>query len=329
LKRISDPRRLTEEVETLLLQADMQTFIDLGRNPYLSHVLGSTVLCLYPFLAAFARDSSLYIQKRYPGTDQVLKDYENLIIRARLSIKPLEVDNRISGRLKTLDEVEREIEELIEFNDRKWIGDYPYPLRIVRKLRQPTLGASFIGSELISTTHTALFGLGFNKENLEQLDLDPTDMSEFVFKMGESIGKYMVELAVALGIPLALNAEYDESSPPVIMYTDYFSRKLYPALTETVSSKRTVCVLLMAVLAQVNFVRLLLPHLSTSNKLAIFKMRFLALFEATKTLDKLMQYHSQQPVMTTFSCEQVKGANASKELRMLKKCEALERAHSL
>lgn len=326
LARASDPHKLAEEVETLLLQSDMQFFVDLAHNPHLSRVLGSAVQCLYPFLAAFVRDSSLYVQKRYSRTDQVIEDYRDLIIQARLSIKPLEVDNRISGQLKTLDEVEREIDRLIEFSDSKWIGDYPYLLRVIREMRQPTVGASFIGSELISTTHTALLGLGFNREKLEQLYLDPTDMSEFVFEMGRSIGEFTVELALALRIPLNLEVEYEERDPPSVMYNDYFSRKLYPTLTETVSRRRAVCVLLMAVVAQVNFVRLLLPYLSTSNKLPTFKMRFLALFEATKTLDKLMQNHSQQQVMTAFASEQIRKANASPELRTLKKCEALRNA---
>lgn len=303
--------RLARAVETILLATDMQFFFDLARNPHLEPIKGHAVLSLMPFLSSFAHDSSEYLKNGKMAGTEFLRPHERLLLTSRLRMKPLEVNK------KPFDEVLEDIDYLAEEGERWFVGDYPRPLRAIRKLWQPDVGVQFIGKEIFCTTHVSSLNLGVSKEMLEEHSLGFDDLGKFMFDMAQDIGSYIVSLAEAIDIPLDMEVEYTETVVPRLQYSDYSSGKLYSQFANTVSERPAVCVLLTAVLSQVNFARLLLPYITVGNELAEFKIKFLSLYHAVSTLDKLMQVQSQRGVLKAMAVEQIKKARSSRAVRAI------------
>lgn len=312
--------QLAYEIEVELLTSDVRFFFDLVKNPYLEPIRGHAILSLWPFISSFALDSSEYLKSSKMTGLEFLRPHEKLLLTSRLRMKPLEINK------KSFDEVLNEIDYLIEAGERWFIGDYPRPVRALRKLWQPDVGVQFIGKEAFCSTHVSSLNLGFSKEMLEQHSLDFDDLGKFMFDIATDIGRYTMSLADMIGVPFDVDADYAETDIPHLRYSDYFSRKLYRDFANTVSERPAVCVLLMAVISRVNFARLLLPYLTASNELAAFKIKFLSLYHAISTLDKLMQVQSQRKVLKPAAVEQIKEARSSRTVRTISGYQSLRKA---
>lgn len=317
---MSDCCRLVREVEVNLLAADILFFFDLVKNPYLEPIRGNAVMSLMPFLSSFALDSSEYLKNKGIAGDKFLKPHEKLLLTSRLRLKPLEVRN------KPFNEVLDEIDYLVEIGKYWFIGNCPLPLRMLRKLLQSDVGVQFIGKEVFCTTHVSSLNLGVTQEVIEKRSLDLSNISKFVLDTSTDIGRYTVSLSELIGVPLDMNTEYPQTEVPVLRCNNYFSRKLYPQFSAAVSERHAVCVLLTAVISQVNFARLLLPYVTVDNGLALFKMRFLSLYHAILTLDKLMRAQSQRKVLQATAVQQVKKALSSSAVRSIRKYRLLRNA---
>lgn len=302
--------RLAREVEKDLLAADVQFFFDFAMNPRLAPIKGQAVLSLMPFLSSFALDSFEYLKSRKIVGTEFLKAHEGLLLTSRLRMKPLEVNK------KSFDEVLEEIDYLVGMGEQWFVGEYPWPLRVLRKVRQPDAGLQFIGEEIFCTTHVTTLNLGVNQEMIEEHALDFDDLGEFMSAASTDIGLYMKSLASVLDMPPNTEAWHTETGLPILRYKDYSSPKLYQQLTNTVAERPAVCVLLTAILSQVNFALLLLPYIAVGNEFAAFKIRFLSLYHAASTLDKLMGVQkSQRKVLKDMAEKQIKHGRSSPAVR--------------
>lgn len=317
---MSKREQLAHEIEVELLAADAKFFFALAKNPYYERMQGHAMLSLVPFLSSFALDSSEYLKSRDIAGAEFLEPHERLLLASRLRMKPLEVHK------KSLDEVLSEIDYLIEVGERWFVGNYPRPLKALRKLWQTDVGVQFIRGEVFCTTHVSSLNLGISQEMIDKYFLNFDDLGKFMFDMSTDLGRYTVSLAEALDLSLPEDAEYPVTDSPHLQYSDHFSRKLYQQFADTVSERNAVCVLLTAIISQVNFARIFLPYITVGNELAAFKMRFLSLYHAVSTLDKLMQVQSQRKVLKPAAVEQIKKARSSRTIRTISDYHLLRRA---
>lgn len=312
--------QLAHEIEVELLAADVKFFFDLVKNPHYERVQGHAMLSLMPFLSSFALDSSEYLKSRDIAGAEFLKLHERLLLASRLRMKPLEVHK------KPLDEVLNEIDYLVEAGERWFVGNYPRPLKALRKLWQPDVGVQFIGGEVFCTTHVSSLNLGVSQEMIEGQFPNFDDLGRFMFDVSMDIGRYAASLADVLALPINEDIEYPIINSPNLQYSDHFSSKLYQQLAGTVSERNAMCVLLTTVISQINFARIFLPYITVGNELAAFKIRFLSLYHAVSTLDKLMHVQSQRKVLKPSAVEQIKKARSSRTVRTISDYHLLRKA---
>ncbi len=322
---MSDSRELANEVEVALLAADTRFFFDVVRNPYLLPVQAHAIMSLMPFLSSFVLDSAEYLRRNGMASNELLQPHERLLRTSRLRLKPLEVRN------KPFETVLDEVEEFVEINSRWFKNDYPRVVLFLRRLIQPDtnvpdMGVQFVGSDVFCTAHVSAMNIGLTREAIEELSLDLTNLGKYLRDPSVDIGRYMRTLAEALGVPLEVTDRSSDAPPPTLGYTDYDSRDFYEQLSRFISSNPAVCILVTALISQVNVARLLVPVVAGQNEVASLKLRLLSLYHATVTLGRLLGESRREPLLHRDAQDQIRASLTSPHVQDVRKQRLLRNA---
>jgi hypothetical protein len=276
---------LADQTATLLIAADLWLFRDFILRPDLTPIRGVAELALMPFLSAFVFESAQYLRRMDSDVDSVLRPHRELLRASR-------------QRLKLLDDSKRSFTEILKYSDdlvainASWFSSTHREMLAPLKRRiQPDLGIYFVQDEVVCTTHVAFLNLGLSQETLSAFSLSLETLGTFMNDTAVDLGRYVGQLPSPLEIELPpLDLEFQPALPS-IRFRDVESGPFYESMARNVApGRKSICILLMAVLSQVNTARILVPMISGQNGLATFKIGFLSLFHAASSLQRLLDH---------------------------------------
>jgi hypothetical protein len=294
---------LAERAELSLIAADARFLRDFVFGSRYERIRDVAILALMPFISAFTFESSEYFKRKDPAMVRALEPHGGLLRASRLCLKLLD-DNR-----KSFDEVLDNASELAAISSGWMMEDHRRLLGPLKRLIQPDLGIYFAQDEAFCTTHVAFLNLGLSKEALAASALSFANLGPYLRDTSEDFGRYVALLLRKLG----MSTEASESARGVplssIGFRDLKSKRLYKEMARRAAPNRVpVCLLLTATLSQVNTARLLVPSIAEHNEVAAFKIRFVSLFHAASSLQKLMDQDQDGPLLHPDAARQIDAA---------------------
>lgn len=299
---------LAEQAEKTLMVADSRLLISALSASGTGRLSSAALMAMMPFFSSFLLDSYKYLTLKSPERARAIAPATELLKHSRLRLKPLEV------RDKRFDEILKDTGELARLNSRWFTHSRPAILRFLYKSVQKDLGIFFMDGEVVSTTHLALMNLGVTEELVEERALSLGNLGQFMFEAATDYGSYLSALCVTLLEEVSdsscLQADYrhhllalgpaferleeEQGEYPLAgevaaeTYRDVHADRFYEQLAKARGQEETaVFILFLAALSQVNVARLLVPRVSEGNTLSALKIRFLSLYHAAHTLNKL------------------------------------------
>jgi hypothetical protein len=300
---VSSQANLAERAELSLIAADAMFLRDFVLGPRYERIRDVAILALMPFISAFTFESAEYIKRKDPAMVRALEPHRDLLRASRLRLKLLD-DNR-----KSFDEVLDNASELAAVSSGWMMEDHRGLLGLLKRLIQPDLGIYFAQYEVFCTTHVAFLNLGLCKEALAASSLSLANLGPYLLDTSEDFGRYVALLLRKLG----MSTEASDSARGVplssIGFRDLKSKRLYKEMARRALPDRVpVCLLLTAILSQVNTARLLVPSIAEHNEVAAFKVRFASLFHAASSLQKLLDQDRVGPFLHPDAAGQIDAA---------------------
>lgn len=332
---------LAEQAEKTLIAADMRLYLDVNLNPQFRRIQGVVALALMPFFSAFLLDSFYYLTKKSPKLAKSIEPNREVLIQSRLRLKPLEFQGR------RFEDILEETNQLARINSGWFKDNHPRFLRFIYRLVQKDLGIYFMEGNIIATTHLAFMNLGITEAMIRQRSLSLRNLGSFLSDISESYGRYSSDLYIALANDVStgneLQADYmyqllalsesfnlvldnqhtDESRVDrslSIPYRDVHSEPFYEQIAKARGPEQTAAfVLLLAALSQINIARVLVPKVSEDNSLSALKVRFLSLYHATHTLNRLSNQSQRANLMYPQTLDRIREALGNKSVRRIRK----------
>lgn len=297
---MSNQTDLAERTASSLIAADAKFFRDFFLGPRFEQMWDVAILALMPFVSAFTFESSEYIKRKDPAAVRALEPHRELLRTSRLRLKLLD-DNR-----KSFDEVLDNASELAAVNSGWMMEDHRGLLGPLKRLIQPDLGIFFAQDEVFCTTHVAFLNLGLTKEALAASSLSLKNLGPYLRDTSRDYGRYLALLLGKLGMETSVSDSAREVPLPLVGFRDLKSKRLYGAMARrAVPDRAPVCLLLTAILSQVNTARVLVPSIAGRNEIAAFKVRFASLFHAASSLQKLLDQDREEPFLRPDAAWQI------------------------
>jgi hypothetical protein len=294
---------LAERAELALIAADARFVRDFVLGPRFEQIRGVAILALMPFISAFTYESSEYIKRKDPAMVRTLEPHRDLLRASRLRLKLLD-DSR-----KSFDEVLDNASELAAVSSGWMTEDHRGLLGPLKRLIQPDLGIYFAQEEVFCTTHVAFLNLRLSKEALAASSLSLANLGPYLRDTSEDFGRYVALLLRKLGMSTEVSDSARGVPMPPIGFRDLKSKRLYGEMARRVAPNRVpVCLLLIALLSQVNTARLLVPTIAEHNEVAAFKVRFVSLFHAASSLQELLDQDREGPLLHPDTAGQIEAA---------------------
>lgn len=283
---MSTQANLADRATSSLIAADAEFFRDFFLDPRFESVRDVGILALTPFLSAFVYESAEHISRNDPEAVRVLEPHRDLLRTSRLRLKLFD-DNR-----RSFDEVLDNASDLAAVNS-GWMMEYHRGLLgPLKRLIQPDLGVYFAQNEVFCTTHVAFLNMGLSREALAASSLSLTNLGPYLHDTSVDFGQYLAILLQKFGMSTDVSEGLHGVPLPPTEFRDLKSKRLYATIARRAAPHRVpVCLLLTAILSQVNTARLLVPSIAGQNEVAAFKIRFASLFHAASSLRKLLEQH--------------------------------------
>jgi len=150
--------------------------------------------------------------------------------------------------------------------------------------------------------------------------LSQQTLGPYLRDITEDFGRYMSILLQGLGI--GVHAAYTPLTAPLptIQFCDLKSKRFYETIVRQIGPRRSsVGLLLTSILSQVNTARVLIPRITEGNEAAAFKIRFVSLFHAISSLQKLLGQHHKGPLLHTAAEEQIRAILGEASIRTIRK----------
>ncbi len=341
-----DSVHITEQVEQTLIAADMRLFINMLADPRLRPIHGPLAMAMMPFFSAFVLDSYKYVARKFPEIAKAIAPNREVLAESRLRLKPLEIHG------KRFEEILEETDLLARISSGLFAESHPRFLKPVYRLLQKDLGVFFMDGEVVCTTHLALMNMGVTEETLAKHSLSLDNLGSFMHDITVDYGSYMASLywvlvgeyantsgvrkdyelqmrALSKAFRLFPNVEPEEDHKAddslSIPYRDFHSEPFYERLTKGQGREQTaVFILILAAMSQVNIARLLIPTIAKGHFLSALKMRFLSLYHATNTLNRLVnQSRNTSNLMHPEALEHIREALSNASVRRVRKMKNL------
>lgn len=199
---------------------------------------------------------------------------------------------------KSFDEVLQNASELAELSSGWMMEGHRGLLGPLKRWIQPDLGIYFAHGEVFCTTHVAFLNLGFTKEALAASSLSLDNLGTHLRDTTEDYGRYLAMVLGRTGSGTDVSGEEVGDSLPQAGFRDLKSRRFYEELGRRFAPRSVpACLLFTAILSQVNVARLLVPSVAGANEVAAFKVRFVSLFHAASSLQKVLNQHQEEALL--------------------------------
>ncbi len=337
---------ITEQVEKTLIAADLRLFLNMLTDPRLRPIHGTLTMAMMPFFSAFVLDSYKYVERKLPKIAKAIAPNKEVLVESRLRLKPLEIHG------KRFDEILEDTDRLARINSGWFADSHPRFLKPLYRLVQKDLGVFFMDGEVICTTHLALMNTGVTEETLAKHFLSLDNLGSFMHDIAVDYGSYMANLYWVLVGEYAntsgVRKDYEQqmralskeftSFPKVehkdhyrvddllsTPYRDFHSESFYARLSKKQGREQTaVFILILAAMSQVNIARVLIPTIAKGHFLSALKMRFLSLYHAVHTLNKLGNQSRNTPnLMHPEALEHIGVALSNPSVRRVRKMKNL------
>jgi hypothetical protein len=145
---------------------------------------------------------------------------------------------------------------------------------------------------------------------------------------GSDMVKLLSELGIVRNLNTAAYATEGSSQPPLpaTRYRNFKSGRFYESAARKVSPGRdSVGAVLTSVLSAVNAARVIVPKVDEDNDVAAFKIRFVILYHAAASLQKIVTKHrtsvrqSSAPFLQSDAAEQVEALLAASPVKSVDK----------
>jgi hypothetical protein len=237
-----------------------------------------------PNLSAFVYESAKYIERADPSAVRFLDPHQDYLLTSRMRVKLIEDKYRSSA------EVLDKANELVEINSGWFLKSNNWILATLQKPFLTDLGIYFMQNEFLTTTHIAFLNTGLTKEALSESSLTLDNLGPHIKARMVDVGRYIGGLAKGLGTGDPLSARGPEISLPPIQFRDLKSQPFYESIAHRVAPNcPSVSLLLTWMFSQINTARIIVPIIAEQNKVAAFKIRFVALFQIASSLRKLLE----------------------------------------
>lgn len=278
-----------EDVELTLMQRDVDDLVRalVGHRGHPDS--GNLVFPTMPLVGLVAEETFGYLSRStqaavfFNATPRLFERFPKSVTKTR-------------ARIKLFDDTDGEMEGLIDLlalahaRSVDWFRErHPAGLlgAIARRL-QPDLGVSFVGEDLVATTHTVLPAIGVTAQELRDgtpLDLESLGVRAHSFSV--DVGGYLAALAqgfAVLGKPVNL------SPPPLqldirVTHNDFSGSKAYELVVNRLRpSEARFAGAIVMVLCHVNSALRLLPRLLHPESALLFRIQFLTAYHARSAL---------------------------------------------
>jgi hypothetical protein len=307
-------RDIRERAAISLIAADTEFFRNLALKPRFDRIRPIAILALLPFLSAFVYEAAKFIERRDLAAVAELKQHERLLSTSRLRLKLFD-DNR-----KSVTEILDDASALAAINSAWMFDDHRGLLGPLKRFLQQDLGVYFVQNEVICTTHVAFLNLGISKERLLASGLTQETLGPFMRDTMEDVGGYTALLMHRLAIDTEALGAGSEVPVPPIQFRDLKSQRFYESMARLVAPRRTpVCILLTAILSQINTARVVVPMIAAENRVAAFKMGFLALYHAASSLQQLLDEDRKTPFLLPDAARRIGAMLGASPVRNVRK----------
>jgi len=287
-KSIRPPRRNEEirhEASRFLVESDCLFFSQLALSNRLDSIRPHAMLALVPFISMFVIESSSWLQAQVIGPYRKHgQTVDPILARSRQRVKLLD-DNRHSFK-----DILKTTSRLSAINSRWFYEPNRGILGPLKRRLQQDLGVFFLDGEVINTTHAAFLNLGLNEEDLGARSINLESLGPFVLQMGVDFGQHLGQLIGKLELQeLAGN---DTSSTPIVtvQFRDVKSAAFYTEISNRIAPGfQSIVPVLMSILSLINSARVLVPALSESHNVTVFKLRFVALYQSITNLQLILR----------------------------------------
>lgn len=264
-----------------LMKADLSFFRNMVLDPRLRPYRIINIFALIPFLSSFVYDSSQILNQYDPGVSKVLRPYATLLRDSRQRLKPLD------GRKKSFEELLGDTQTVGEATSKWFAREDPGML---------DLGISLIEGHVIGTVHVSMLNLAPSTLQLSDPDWSFETLGSYMFERAKFYGSYLRSLMDAWNMEIRpFGIATGEPLPP-IEFRNLRSSTFYQSMENEVTPRpATVGMFLTLILSQVNTARILVPLIAGANEVSDFKMKFVSLFHATGSLQRLLDMDRRQP----------------------------------
>jgi hypothetical protein len=321
---VTVPSLLAQAAARALIAADAEFFRDLMRAPSLEPIRAISVLALMPLLSMFIVESAAYVERLGSVPTSTLAAHRGLLSASRMRLKILDDDR------KSLEDILSNLRDLSAINCGWFLRRHSGFWGPLKRLLQDDLGVFFINGELICTTHVAFVNLGLSEQTLATAGLSLENLGPYLRGVTYDFGRYLGPLLVALRLgttPDPASTDVEEPHVSEIRSRDFKSRRLYERVAGQIAPGRVpLCILLTAILSQVNAARLIVPVVATRNPIAAFKLGFVSVFHAASSLQKLLNPNAQDAFFHEDAVRLIGTALKTEGLRRTRQKKALRNA---
>lgn len=279
------------KLTSVLTVSDALFFKQLFVSPQLADWVSVVVLAIAPMLSTFVVDSSAWLREE--GYEPEIPDsLDQMLTASRQQLKIL------NDRRRSPLEIMQRAEDVASIGQGWFRGSHSGRLGPLKNLIQPDLGLTFVGDELFSTTDLALMSVGITPGQCRDAGLGSQTLGAFLKENSYFLGAHVQEVINMIlpnGEPVIDQGTFEA---PRLRYRDVKSDRFYTGLvTSPGNSKRAVEILFTWILGQINAARFIVPVIGRGNPIASFKMRFVCLYHAADTLNRLLDLDRQTPIL--------------------------------
>jgi hypothetical protein len=301
---------IAEVVEDRMIQNDTVLYLDLVNCMKSSRKFYGLIPGFIPYVSLFMIESYAYLAKVRPDYAQSIKfQYEADIHNARHKVKLFEVDDLIAM-----------LEWAVKHQKAHFNEGHKGILAPLKRLWQADMGLYFYEEHLISTT-TNVFITTTPKRNTNGtfdttiMQSSPEELSSF----GESIGRYVSHLYADLthdANGISISTCRNNLSDDLIRHKDVKSDRYLVSIFNGSSSVQ-VNLGLLTILIFLNYFRYVIQHLVVDTPEALFKLKYIVLYQVGLSLNKLRAYYYRGGVFTDRSRDFFKALVDDREIKRL------------
>ena len=305
---------ISVQASRFLIEQDTIFFARLAINPSLETIRSLAMLALIPSISMFAVESSgWFALNGYQPPSNVMQ-HRSILMRSRQRVKLLE-DNR-----QSISEIMDYASRLLAINKEWFFGSQRGILAPPKRRLQTDLGLYFVDDTLFNTTHVAFLNLGVSPEDVAAKKLTQKSLGPFLYQVSEDLGEHLGWVIANLELDLTDLAQASWDTDNRVGFRDIKSEQFYSDISNRISpGLPAIGSVLISILSIINTAVTLVPWVGAENNWAVFKQKFIALYHASRNLQRILALNIEQAFLKPDAVRILSDMLATASIRHIRK----------